>query len=295
MHNPTGLKLFFVINPISGGKEKNDWEAAIREYFKDRPDQVEFYLLTGKDDSVSVQHHIQTIQPDRIVAVGGDGTVKMLTEVIKETDLPMGIIPAGSANGMAKELGIPDDIEAALRIVTDGECRKIDVIRINEEELCIHVSDIGLNAMLVKNFEKTKGRGMWGYGRALFKMLWEKQKMLVTIKTESDTVKRKAYMVAVANARKYGTGANINPEGNVSDGKFEIVVVRKLNLKEILKAIFTDLSFHPQKIEVIRTANMEMSLHRKAHFQIDGEYMGKVTAVKARILPGILKVMLPPA
>src|SRR5688572_3018239 len=125
MHKP-GATLLFIINPISGGKEKHDWEAAIRGYLKDKPEQMEFYLLNGKDDKRSIQHHIDIIQPSKVVAVGGDGTIKMMAEILKETPTPLGIIPAGSANGMAKELGIPLNIEAALDIVLHGEVKKVD-------------------------------------------------------------------------------------------------------------------------------------------------------------------------
>jgi diacylglycerol kinase (ATP) len=293
MQNPEPLKLLFVINPVSGGKEKNDWESSIRGYFKEKPHNIEFYLLTGTDDKTSVQHHIESIKPSRVVAVGGDGTVKMMAELLKETTMTLGILPAGSANGMAKELGIPLTVEEALNIVVDGDCKKIDAIKINEEEICIHVSDIGLNAMLVKEFEKSKKRGMWNYGKAIFKALWQIKKMKVVIKTDKETVMRNAYMVALANARKYGTGANINPDGNVADGKFEVVIVRKLNVFEIMKAIFTNRSFYPQRIEVFPTTNLELNIRHKVYFQVDGEYKGKIANIKARVLPQIIQVMVP--
>jgi diacylglycerol kinase (ATP) len=293
MQNQGPLKLLFVINPISGGKEKHDWEAAIREFFKELPHAPEFFVLTGKNDKISVQHHISTVSPDRVIAVGGDGTVKMLATILKETNIPLGILPAGSANGMARELDIPLTAPEALEVCLNGAIRKIDVIRINEEEICIHLSDVGLNAMLVKYFEKSAKRGMWGYGKAIFRMLWYKQKMKVTIDTGKEKFKRQAYMVALANARKYGTGANINPEGDLSDGLFEVVVVRRLNVFEICKAIFTDRSFHPERIEVFPTTEVWLTMHRKAYFQVDGEFMGKVTTVHARIMPQVLLVLVP--
>jgi YegS/Rv2252/BmrU family lipid kinase len=292
MHNNDTLKILFVVNPVSGGKEKHDWESFIRNYFSKANHQVSFFLLSGKSDKISIQHYIDLINPDRVVAVGGDGTVKMLADMLKETNLPLGILPAGSANGMAKELGIPLVKEEALEIIVNGRCRKIDLIRINEEEICIHLSDVGMNAMLVKYFEKSK-RGLWGYGRAIFKILWQKQKMKLTITTDDGTVKRQAYMVVIANARKYGTGANINPGGEIGDGMFEVVVVRKLNLLEISKAIFTDRSFHPKRIEVFPTKKTEIKIHRKAYFQVDGEFQGKISKVEARILPQILNIMVP--
>jgi YegS/Rv2252/BmrU family lipid kinase len=289
------LKILFIINPVSGGKEKRDWEEKIRAYFKQSPHNMEFFILTGENDVSSVRHYIETINPDRVVGVGGDGTIKMLAQMLYHTPIPLGIIPAGSANGMARELGIPADVDTALEIVINGAVTPIDVIKIDDKEICIHLSDIGLNAMLVKQFEKSKGRGMWGYGKAVFRMLWEKRKMYVTIETETQTAKRKAFMVAIANASKYGTGATINPEGRIDDGHFEIVVVRKLNLIEISKAVFTDKPFHPNRIEVFKAKRATLSTLHKAYFQVDGEYRGRVKKVKAEIEHGCLRILLPQA
>ena len=94
-------------------------------------------------------------------------------------------------------------------------------------------------------------------------------------------------------ASSNSSGANINPEGDLSDGRFEVVVVRRLNVFEICKAIFTDHSFHPERIEVFSTTEVWLKLHRKAYFQVDGEFMGKVTSVHARIMPQVLHVLVP--
>jgi diacylglycerol kinase family enzyme len=134
---------------------------------------------------------------------------------------------------------------------------------------------------------------MWGYARSLLKMLWNKRKMRVAIQTDDKLIKRKAYMVALANAEMYGTGAVINPGGDVSDGEFEIVVVRKIHLIEIFKAVTARKSFNPKRIEVFRTKNVTLTFQQRAPFQVDGEYLGRIASLKARILPGIVNVMLP--
>jgi diacylglycerol kinase family enzyme len=100
-------------------------------------------------------------------------------------------------------------------------------------------------------------------------------------------------MVVLANAEKYGTGAVINPHGDVSDGEFDIVVVRKINVIEIFKAVTARKNFNPQKIEVFRTKNVSLRFQQKAPFQVDGEYQGRIAMLNARILPGIVNVMLP--
>ena len=287
------FRILFIINPVSGGKAKTDWETQIRDRIRDSVHEMEFFLLTGKDDESSVRNHIERVRPDRVVAVGGDGTVKLVAGLLRDRKIPLGILPAGSANGMARELGLPLDVESALKVVLEGTPRSIDLLAVNDNDICIHLSDLGLNAMLVKYFEGSDKRGMWGYGRAVLRVLWQKQKIHASIKTEKETVRRGAYMIVLANARKYGTGANINPDGDPFDGRFEVVIVRRLNLVEILKALFTNRSFDASKIEVLRARQVTIQTSRSTYFQVDGEYRGKTSRVSAHILPGAVEVLLP--
>ncbi|TCJ17661.1 diacylglycerol kinase family lipid kinase [Flaviaesturariibacter flavus] len=287
------LRILFVINPVSGGKGKSDWETQIRETIRDSIHVMEFFLLTGKDDESSVRNHIERVRPHRVVAVGGDGTVKLVAGILRGSRIALGILPAGSANGMARELGIPLTPAEALQVVLNGRLQPIDLVAVNDNDICIHLSDLGLNAMLVKYFEGSKGRGMWGYARAVIRVLWQKQKIHAEISTDDGSIRRGAYMIVLANARKYGTGANINPDGDPSDGRFEVVVLRRLNLVEILKALFTNRSFDPEKFEVITTTKAQIRTHRKTYFQVDGEYRGKTRQVRAEILPGAVQVILP--
>jgi diacylglycerol kinase (ATP) len=286
-------KILFVINPVSGGREKQDWETSIRDFFKELPHSIEIFLLTGKNDSVSIKHHIETINPQKVVAVGGDGTVKQVAEILLEKSISLGILPAGSANGMAKELNLPLVKEDALNVIVNGKEKCIDVIQINENEICIHLSDMGLNAMLVKYFEENKKRGMWSYTKGVFKMLWNKQKIHATIITDEGTEHRKAFMIVLANASKYGTGAIINPDGKLNDGRFEVVVVRRLSFWELLKLLVTHKPFNEDKVEIFSTTKLELTTLKKTYFQVDGEYRGRTKMIKAQILPNCLKVMLP--
>src|SRR5947209_19690440 len=99
-----GQSILFVINPVSGGSKKNDWEKRIRELLKEQEVFVAVCMLTGKDDKQALQRYMEEIKPAKVVAVGGDGTVKLVAEVVKESTTILGIVPAGSANGLAKEL-----------------------------------------------------------------------------------------------------------------------------------------------------------------------------------------------
>ena len=101
-------------------------------------------------------------------------------------------------------------------------------------------------------------------------------------------------MIVLANARTYGTGAVINPSGDLSDGKFEVIILKELSLFELLKMLLTHRPFDPQKTEILQTEEISISIRKRAYFQIDGEYRGKITTVNAKILPAALGILLPP-
>ena len=292
MENPASLKILFVLNPVSGRKKSFDWETAIRNYFRNLPHTIEFYVLSGKDDTVSLDYWIKKIQITRIVAVGGDGTVSLIAKQLLGTDLIMGILPAGSANGMAKELQIPEIPKAAIDIIINGKVKRCDVIKINGNDISLHLSDFGLNALLIRYFERSRLRGMWGYSRMAFKVLWRKKLLNAHIVADNLDLETKAYMVVIANASKYGTGAVINPEGNVGDGVFEIVIVRKLSLSQVFKMFLSYKNFNPKKVEVFQTKTATITTSKKTHFQVDGEYKGKIDKVTAAIIPSQLNLLV---
>jgi len=292
MENPSDLKILFVMNPASGGKKKVNWESVIRDYFKNLPHTIEFYVLSGKDDTGSLDYWIDKLGITRIIAVGGDGTLTLLAKQLIGKDIIMGILPAGSANGMAKELDIPDDPNAALDIVVNGVIKHCDILKINDDDICLHLSDFGLNARLIKYFDESPLRGMWGYARMVVKALWRKRLVSAHIVADNMDLDLNAYMIVIANASKYGTGAIINPEGNVDDGFFEIVIVRKLSFFPLIKMFFNYKRLNPKKVEVFRTKTATIMTTKKTHFQVDGEYKGKIDKVYAKILPEKLKLLV---
>lgn len=285
------LKLLFIINP-GAGNSKIDWKEEIERYFSESTHKIELFELPEPCQASDVKKKIESSRPDRIVAVGGDGTLKLVASILESSSTPVGLLPAGSANGMAKELGIPLEPEKALEVLVRGREQKIHMVKINNE-LCIHLSDIGFNAFVVKKFEDEGVRGMWGYVKAAWKVLWAHSKMSIEIKSNSEYVRHEAAMVVIANATKYGTGVLINPEGRLDDDRFEVVIVKKVSLSEIFKMRFTHRPYDPAKTELFQTKSLKISSRHKAHFQVDGEYRGKVNKVDAEILPGALTMLVP--
>ncbi len=286
------LKLLFIINPGAGNGTVN-YKEEISAYFSELPHKFQLYELHKNCKEEEIRQVIKKSGADRVIAVGGDGTLKLIAECQLNTNLPIGIIPGGSANGMAKELGISMDVKEALETAINSIPKKIHVVMVNNE-LCIHLSDIGFNAYVIKKFDDLPRRGMWAYAKATWYALWHYHKMDVTFKIDGKKICSEAAMVVIANATMYGTGVKINPEGKLDDGVFEVILVKKYSILEILKSRFTNIPFNPEKIELFKTESLVINSRHKTHFQVDGEYIGQVNTIHAHILTDAINIIAGP-
>ena len=282
-------KILFIVNPASGSDEL-DYNQEISKYFDHRKEEVEIFELSKIYSVNKITSIIKKAQADRIVAVGGDGTIKLVAECLVGTEMPLGIIPAGSANGMAKELNIPLDLNEALNLVINGKPKYIHAISVNGE-LCIHLADIGFNAYLIKKFDELPTRGMWTYAKAAWHAFRFHRKMDVSFKVNGKLIKQQAAMIAIANATKYGTGLEINPKGKLNDKLFEIILIKEYSVLEILKIWTSNLPWNPEKIEVFQTDYLQINTTHNVHFQVDGEYLGKVKKIEAQIIPKAIQLI----
>lgn len=285
-------KLLFVINPASGNHAV-DWQQEIEIYFKDKAYLLDFFILSKKIYKDELKTYLLHSSANKIIAVGGDGTIALIANLLLNTKIPLGILPAGSANGMAKEFGISQVPQEAIAVIAEGKIMSCDSIMINEHLACIHLSDIGLNARLIKYFDEGKLRGFMGYAKVILKTLWHKEKMMVNMETATDNICRTAFMLVLANASKYGTGAVINPSGSINDGYFELVIIKKLNVRALLTMLLKPGAFNPKHIETYTCRAVQITTKHKVPFQIDGEYMGKVKNISAHIAPNSLQVIIP--
>ncbi len=291
MTKQNSLKILFIINPGAGNKAIN-WSVVIPNYFSTLNHTIQLYMLTKTCNVQTIKDKIDLFKPHQVVAVGGDGTIQLVAEAVINTPILLGILPAGSANGLAKELGISEIPQKALDLLVENHSIKIHITLINKR-LCIHLSDIGLNAYAMKKFRTQHGRGMWGYFIASLRVLLQNPMMDITMKIDNKIIKIKAAMVVIANATKYGTGAVINPIGQLNDGVFEVIVIKQISVLEVFKMVFSHQPYDTDKTEIFQTNSLIMHSIKKVHFQIDGEYLGKVRAVNAVLIPDALQIIVP--
>jgi diacylglycerol kinase (ATP) len=226
---------------------------------------------------------------DRVAVCGGDGTIQGVAELIYnlERDLPIGIFPGGSANGMAAELGI-ETVEDALAAWEQGEVQPWDVVQLNGKHHSLHLADLGLNARLVRRFEADNIRGMWGYYRQVWREGWPPKASRMVIRSQGKVLSRhRLLMLVIANGRQYGNGAIVNEQGQPGDGQVELILVRPFPWHSLLRAIgaamLGRLSQTPY-VETHRVTEAQVTNPAALDLQVDGEPAGQPESVTIKVL-----------
>lgn len=283
------MQFLFIINPISGNEDKSHLLRMVKAELK-TDDKLTIFKTTGENDTEKIQQQLKKENFDRVLVAGGDGTVKLAAEAMGDHALPIGILPAGSANGLASDLDLPEQPKKFIPIALYGKTRKIDAININDE-LGLHISDFGLNAELIKEYESSSLRGKLGYAiNSITTLFQSKGPYEFEISTEKESFTKKGIMLALANSKKFGTGAVVNPKGKIDDGIFEVLLFKKLDLFEILKTLNEGKELSSDFVESFPVKEVKIKTQQKVDFQIDGEYCKAISEVNAKILPNKLEI-----
>lgn len=285
--------VLLVVNPISGAIEKTDVIEQVKKEVSNLKASLVIFETSGKDDCSKLEKQINDLDPCRIAVAGGDGTIKLLAEALNGKKIPVGIIPAGSANGLATNLDLPNTLEGQIKVAFGENLRQMDIIVI-DDEFCLHMSDFGLNAELIKNYENSNVRGKLGYLLQSIPTLVESEyPFQFKVEANNMTFETEGILLAIANARSYGTGATVNPKGKIDDGYFELLIFKNFDVIEILKTLRNEVDLDPDFVQTIITKEARISCATPVSFQIDGEYLGERTSIEVSIIPRCILIAAP--
>ncbi|MCM4156554.1 YegS/Rv2252/BmrU family lipid kinase [Gramella sp. AN32] len=288
-------EVLLVVNPISGDLNKEEMIETVQREVATKGGITHVFETTGKNDQEKINKYVEDFTIDRILVAGGDGTINLVAEAVKDSDLTIGIIPAGSANGLAFNLNIPRVLKDQIEVALGKTSMDLDILCLNNT-ICLHMSDLGINAELIQNYENSDLRGKFGYLlQSIPTLIKSEFPFQFSIKTKNIEVEKEGILLCFANAKKYGTGANINPLGEPNDGIFEILVFKKFDIIEILKTLRNEVESDAEFVEVIQTTEAKVICKKPIAFQIDGEFIGKETEIDIKILPQKLRVAVPPS
>jgi diacylglycerol kinase (ATP) len=229
---------------------------------------------------------------------GGDGTVNEIASVLAQTPVPLGVIPGGSGNGLARELGISMQPARAIQQAVMGVDRWLDVGEI-DGRLFVNVAGIGFDAHVARRFnESGKRRGFLAYITTTISQLFTYRAESYAIALPNETIQGEALMVVLANSAQYGNGARVAPRALPDDGRLDLVVVKSSSpLANIWRArrLFDGQLEREKDVTFRRAETMTITNgHHALWFHVDGEPVkGANGALQVRIHPHALRVRVP--
>lgn len=233
---------------------------------------------------------------DLVVVAGGDGTLNAAAPALAATGLPLGIIPAGTANDLARTLGIPDDIPAAARIIADGHTRRIDLGSVNGHPF-FNVASIGLSVeltqVLTRDFKRRYGK--LGYAFATLRTLARARPFRATIVSRNERVRVATLQIAVGNGRYYGGGNAIEKTAAIDDQHLDLY---SLEFAQAWKLALLARSFRYgehgawNEVRAIRAKEFDILTPRPKPVNADGEIV-TTTPAHFRIEPNAVTVFCP--
>lgn len=224
---------------------------------------------------------------DRIVAIGGDGTVNEVAKGLQHSLIPMGIIPSGSGNGVARHFGIPLHAQQALAFAISGKSIAVDAGRFNGHFfLC--TAGVGLDGEISKAFSSSETRGFFTYAKLAIQCFKHCKPVSFSGYYDNKSTEGKALMLTLANCNQFGNNAKIAPGANASDGHLDLVITHPLSawtLPWFALKTFIGLRIQDFTSKLILTKAGSFQLSQAAEAHVDGEWIGAIDKVTYRIEP----------
>jgi len=208
-----------------------------------------------------------------VVAVGGDGTVNEVAMGLVGTNTPMGVIPMGSGNGLAREIGVSMNMMKSARILTEGADVCLDVCKLNDQRfLC--TSGIGFDAQVAEKMSKASSRGFLKYVQLTIQESISFKPINVRMTVDGVLLEEPVFLITFANASQFGNNAFIAPAASMTDGLIDVVVVKKFSklwMPFFAVALFTKLVPKLPFVECYKARQIDLEQANTPYFHFDGE------------------------
>lgn len=282
--------IYIIYNPISGNKGKS-----IKQKIAFQLQKIENSVLLKTEyanHASELAKYCITQKADRIIVIGGDGTINEVARELIFTPIPLAIVPMGSGNGLASHLKIPLQFDQALSFALEAnESKAIDVAYFNNQAFFC-TAGIGFDALVANDFSKSKQRGFVSYVRSSFKMAFKYEPILAKEKNQNKF--HPYFSISFANANQFGNNAFISPGSNLMDDQFEVVWVKPIGFFQKLKlgiSLFLKTIEKQPKVRIDSRKNLELEVSNCPYYHLDGEtFELKENSIKIEIKHKALKI-----
>lgn len=235
-------------------------------------------------------------QVDLVIIGGGDGTLNAAIPGIVDTRLPLGILPLGTANDLARTLGIPQNLTKACQAIAQGQIRKIDLGWVNGHYF-FNVASLGLSVQITQQLTKEVKRrwGVFAYLIAAIRVLRHSKPFWAEIRAKGESIQVRTVQIAVGNGRYYGGGMAVAPDAQIDDQRLDLYSLEIRHWWEIiplLPAMRRGQQSTWPNVRAIGCQEIEVVTRRPRRINTDGE-ITTATPATFRVVPQALSVLVP--
>jgi len=286
-------KIAFIINPISGGKNKKNIRKKIEQYLDvERFDPV-FVQTEYRGHGQQLAQQFVNQNFDIIVAVGGDGTVNEIAQCIIHTNTALGIIPSGSGNGLALYLKIPKNIAQSVKFINNAKTKDSDYGLLNEQPFFC-TCGVGFDALVSADFSKDKIRGFIGYLVAIVREYFLYKPENYRLISKDFDFEANAFMINFANISQWGFNAYIAPEADIHDGEMEITILKKFPIwaaPRLAAQLFLKRIIKNPYVNTLKASEITLVRNDDGWFHFDGEPCRMQKDANIKIVKNGIKIL----
>ena len=289
------MQFLFIVNPNSGTVKKDKVIIHIKSFFSNDNFDILYWQTSDQDIKADIKKRLSQLDGiSTVVAVGGDGTINTVAQTLINTPLNLGIIPAGSGNGLARHLGIPLDTKKAIQVLLTGKTITIDTCKVNDQAF-LSTCGVGFDAEVSSHFSHASKRGFWSYARIAFSSYWKYKAADYKLIINEQIRYKKALLIAFANSNQFGNNAIIAPNADIQDGILDVIIVKPFPFYTILAIgikLFNKTIHRSKYIEIIPVESVTLIRENPGLIQYDGEPKFMDKKLNIRVVPDSLRVMV---
>lgn len=294
MRYTTRTRALYIVNPAAGGGRAARLAPRLGALLRGLGAQAEVVVARGPGDLEDLAERGAREGYSPVVAVGGDGTVQGVANGLLRAPRPppLGVVPAGRGNDLARTLRLPGDVEGATRLILGGATRRIDLGRCGGR-FYLSAGGAGFDARVGRVVGRTGSGGALAYALAVLAELRRYEPADLTLHLDGEALRRRSLLVAVANGRYYGGGMLIAPRARPDDGLLDVCIGGDLSRREVL-ALLPGIYYgrhvrHP-KVEFRRARRVRIEGPPGTPVHLDGESASDLPA-EFEVVPGALLVV----
>lgn len=288
--------ILVIINPIAGVRPKDEIPALVHKILPESEGfdvEIRFTERAGHASEMAKEAVEKGI--DTVVAIGGDGTINETGRSLIGSDVKFGIVPMGSGNGLARHIQVPLDIHKALECIRDGYYERVDYGTVNDH-IFFCTAGVGFDAEVSAKFAEAGTRGPITYVRSFMQLVGDYKPSTYIIHTDDGRVKEKAVLIAIGNASQWGNNAFITPQASMTDGVFDVTLIKPLPFIDIpkmtLQLFSRELDQNPHVL-TFRSSHLRIFMPHASAVHVDGEPMQMEGVIDIQIHPKQLNIICP--